>query len=755
MTGYGEIIFSFSLSNKKNRCEVTLRSHPISVYPKRGDAYYDSPMRYGKILLPVLLLALVYAFLPSNLPGAQGRTDEVLAGGTKGLYRITSKESEISTSLIWDAGSVDAIIPSPEGWYLLGSKGVVFSRDLHSFETRSAGLPTKTLKIFKDGAFELAREQIEIKSLAFDPASPNRLAVNTATQVWYSEDSGRSWKSLGSPSTTQGVKAVAFGPWQGATRHVVWASHAIKGLFTKDVNAKDTNAANGWIPATMGLPRITGSNSEEVSGFALLPGGGGSPSSPRWNFIAGLSFLGRILLWNPVRNAFTEAWSDGGDFGTVDALLSVGNGSAYAISGGSIQRLQLGLEEGRITMSPDRELTDTARSVIGAIKSRHGDSVGCAAWLSYEGAAEAAATVPSSPVAMNELWRLGSGAASGAEAEDAATRRIRMADGKNGLYLQTGFAIDPTTRARYFDLIEAQGLNSLVVDMKDDYGRLRFKPSSPLLSSMGRTGQTLDIEAFSKEAKARGIYLIARIVVFKDDALYSWNGGVLALRDAGSGKAWQGLRSDGQAIQEFWVDPYSTQVWRYNVEIAKEVASLGFDEIQFDYIRFPTDGENLSTALYTHQEAGMTQDSALESFLRFARQSLDLPIGIDIYGANGWYRSGTRTGQDVEMLADYVDVICPMLYPSHFEQGFLAQDPAELRPYRIYRIGSLRNSAIARGKVLIRPYVQAFYLDVSYDRVYYNIAYVAEEVRGIREGANQGMTFWNNSGRYADIPSLR
>jgi hypothetical protein len=96
-----------------------------------------------------------------------------------------------------------------------------------------------------------------------------------------------------------------------------------------------------------------------------------------------------------------------------------------------------------------------------------------------------------------------------------------------------------------------------------------------------------------------------------------------------------------------------------------------------------------------------------------------------------------------------------MLYPSHFEQAFMAQDPAELRPYRIYKLGTLRNLAIARGEVLIRPYVQAFYLDVSYDRTYYGTAYVEQEVRGVREGANQGMTFWNNSGRYTDLPVLR
>jgi hypothetical protein len=107
------------------------------------------------------------------------------------------------------------------------------------------------------------------------------------------------------------------------------------------------------------------------------------------------------------------------------------------------------------------------------------------------------------------------------------------------------------------------------------------------------------------------------------------------------------------------------------------------------------------------------------------------------------------------MLVEYVDVICPMLYPSHFEQEFLAFAPPELRPYRIYRLGTLRNLAIARNKVLIRPYVQAFYLDVAYDRKYYNTRYVLEEIRGVREGANQGMTFWNNSGRYDDIPTMR
>ena len=107
----------------------------------------------------------------------------------------------------------------------------------------------------------------------------------------------------------------------------------------------------------------------------------------------------------------------------------------------------------------------------------------------------------------------------------------------------------------------------------------------------------------------------------------------------------------------------------------------------------------------------------------------------------------------MELHAPWVDVICPMYYPSHFEQYFLAQNPPELRPWRIYYHGTLRTDRIGRGQVIIRPYVQAFYLNVSYDRVHYNEDYVIREVQGVREAGSSGFTYWNNSGRYADIPS--
>lgn len=699
--------------------------------------------------LPLLFL-LVASRYPASAQAGIGSTQDFIAGGRSGLYRVSIRQGGIDTALLWEGGSVRSILPSSNGWYFLTSVGVVFSPDLSAYEIRSDGLPVKTLNISENGSFTPKKVSVEIKSLAVDPAQSNRIAVCTSEEVWYSETSGRSWLSLGAPSQVPGMKAVSFGPSQGA-QHAVWVSHSIKGVFFRELGGK-----SGWASASSGLPKVIGSYGEEVSSFALIPSSasmGAYATDSAWTFLAGLSFQGKIIQWDPLKKTFIARSSDNADFGTVESLAPAGRNAAFAISDGAIQRVAIESGTGKVWLTPDIGFTSAAISLKSAILSRYGDLASCLAILPPLG--KGSAPAGQAPTAIGELWLLPKEAESAETSPNEATKRRLLADGKSGLYLQTGFAVNPATRAKYFALMKSLGLNALVVDMKDDYGRLRFAPLSPLLAAAGSLGEVLDIESFAAEAKAQGIYTIARVVVFKDESLYKWKSGALAVRDAKTGAPWRGMKPDGQPILEYWVDPYSTDVWRYNVEIAREVVSRGFDEVQFDYIRFPTDGENLSSARFPSQLAGMNQDSALESFLRFARQELEAPLSVDIYGANGWYRSGTRTGQDVEMLSKYVDVICPMLYPSHFEQAFMAQDPAELRPYRIYKLGTLRNLAIARGEVLIRPYVQAFYLDVSYDRTYYGTAYVEQEVRGVREGANQGMTFWNNSGRYTDLPVLR
>lgn len=728
---------------------------------------------FMRSILPTAMLGFALTLFSAfgqaeNRDVAQGETThEFLVGGAKGLYGAELKGGEVTFRQLWKGGSVSALQPSETGWYLIGSAGVTYTSELTNFQARSEGLPRKILKVEEDGVFTLDSEPMDIESFAIDPARRERLVACTASEVWYSDTSGVSWVSLGAPTTVPGLKAVGFGPWNGSARHGIWVSHAIKGVFAIDPDAwiggaskagTGTGATNaqlgqaaGWTQANSGLPRVYNANFEEVAGFALVPtrpvSGSPTPGGLRWTLLAGLSFKGTILQWDQAAQAFMGRYADGADFGTVESLAADGQDAGYAISGGMAQRFFLPPGAGALTLRPDAWLTGSAKTIARALASQEGDRATCLAWIP-PAAGQKVPRAGSAPVVLRELWLLGE---SEEESPSPATLRGKLADGKEGLYLQTGFAVNPASRGKYFGLAATLGLNSIIVDMKDDSGRLRFSPRSPVLAGMNNGVEPLDIEAFASEARERGIYLIARIVVFKDEALYRRDGGALALRDATSGLPWRGTRQDGQPNQEYWVDPYSPEVWRYNVEIAKEVTARGFDEVQFDYIRFPTDGANLASARFPARTPGMTQEAVLESFMRYARKNLETPISVDIYGYNGWYRTGAGTGQNLEMLSRYADVISPMFYPSHFEQGFQAQAPTELRPYRIYRLGTLRASAIARGKALVRPYVQAFYLNVSYDQTYYGKKYVWQEIRGVREGSDQGMTFWNNAGRYDDL----
>jgi hypothetical protein len=323
----------------------------------------------------------------------------------------------------------------------------------------------------------------------------------------------------------------------------------------------------------------------------------------------------------------------------------------------------------------------------------------------------------------------------------------------------------------------------IVIDMKDDYGRLRFTPKNPAITAKGRVFRPLDVEVFINDMRNRGIYSIARVVVFKDPELAGKENNRFAVWDSKNSSPWRGYQDarrkkssisaeerrndlmrffptndpEYEIVRTFyderWVDPYSEEVWEYNAAVAAELHERGFDEIQFDYIRFPTDGVNLGDASYRWRDTGMDMESAILSFLRHVRRRVKAPISIDIYGANGWYRTGARTGQEVELLAPWVDIISPMYYPSHFEQYFLAQEPPELRPWRIYYQGTMRTSRIGRGQIIVRPWLQAFYLNVSYDRRYYNADYVRRQAEGVRAAGNGGLMYWNNTGRYVDIPA--
>lgn len=308
----------------------------------------------------------------------------------------------------------------------------------------------------------------------------------------------------------------------------------------------------------------------------------------------------------------------------------------------------------------------------------------------------------------------------------------------------------------HFAFMKKHGINSMVVDMKDDEGKITYGTSLTLPGELGAVRNRFDLSLLLKKARENNIYVIGRIVVFKDPMLYRYLDSTYAIWDFKKNSPWGNLikRTDSETEEEtwiqyeYWVDPFSEFVWRYNIAIAEELQSLGIDEIQFDYIRFPSDGD-LSTALYRNKRPGMTKIDALESFMRIAREKIFIPISTDLYGFNSWYRMGNWIGQNIEMLADYVDVISPMYYPSHFPSSFLSNMEYLERAKYIYSEGTRRAGIITKNRALIRPYVQAFLIGKELNMEYEEYTrYLEVQIEGVNEAGGSGYTMWNNSNRY-------
>ena len=333
-------------------------------------------------------------------------------------------------------------------------------------------------------------------------------------------------------------------------------------------------------------------------------------------------------------------------------------------------------------------------------------------------------------------------------------RKIR-AMGRNGIYVNSQFATGERLEG-HLELLDLHGLNSLIVDMKDDAGYLTYDTNLDLPREADAVRERFELDTLVATVHERDLYLIGRIVVFQDRLLYHYEDSKYAVWDAESDVPWGNFipiyGDDGEIVRreqrEFWVDPYAQDVWRYHISIARELESRGVDEIQFDYIRFPSDGD-LSNASYRYRRPGMSKADALESFLALARESLDIPIGIDIFGFNGWYRMGNWIGQSLPRLARWVDVVSPMFYPSHYPRSFLPSLGYFERARAIYREGSDRATEIVDDSIVIRPYVQAFLIgsERNYEEEEY-WEYLEAQLEGVRDSSASGFTLWNASNKY-------
>jgi hypothetical protein len=659
----------------------------------------------------------------------------VIAGADSGLYRLTVTKTAVP---LWTEGKVSKIIHTPSAWYFLTSRGILASADLKTFEYRNNGLPFLKMKEVSPDQISFSNKPAQLKDLEVHPENPAILVTATKDRVYITYDGGLNWQNLGSMSgSTSGVKAVAVCTIED--RLIVFESHPIFGFSY--IVPQATKPA--WNDCNGGFENMKGQTyPDEIADIHPVVTKNADGTSVTTVYVS-QTFLPRIYKfnWDSKRAELLYSGKEPAD--TIDGLFWDGNELLYTRPGeiasfdpltqnlGTVPQSYYAWKKSFAALAPNDTLY--------------------AAWIPDE-------RDLSRGLSLSELWLLRPELCTNQYASKALNRRSVYCPAN---HVTTQAGID-----KYKKIILDNKLDSLVIDMKDDYGLLRYDAKDSVVVEKGYISKYhIDLAHFVSEMKKSNIYLIARIVVFKDKNLSQYAGGKYAVWDRSTNRAWVGTKGmedvtdengnvTGQRMtyyDENWVDPYSPDVWDYNVRIARELIAGGFDEIQFDYIRFPTDGRNMANAQFRWKDQGMDKESALLSFLSYARKNIDAPIGIDIYGANGWYRSGTRTGQDVEQLSEYVDIICPMFYPSHFEQNFLDYAPVSDRPYRIYYYGTYRNTVIGRNKIIIRPWVQAFYISVRYDRQWYNKDYVQKEIYGVRDSVDRGYMYWNNIGRYDDI----
>lgn len=279
-------------------------------------------------------------------------------------------------------------------------------------------------------------------------------------------------------------------------------------------------------------------------------------------------------------------------------------------------------------------------------------------------------------------------------------------------------------------------INAIVVDIKDSSGRIFYDTDVQLAHDIGAVEIHYDIQARLKDMKDRGIYSIARVVVFEDPILADQRR-ELAIKDYTTGGLW--TTWDGLA----WVNAHQREVWEYNIQIALEAANLGFDEIQLDYIRFPTDGI-LDNADYGQEYGNETAADAISGFLEQMQIAL-APTGaylaVDIFGFTLWEESDGGIGQQLERIEPFVDVINPMIYPSHFHPGAMGFDLPNDHPYEVI-LWSLQSGAerIGNKSHKFRPWLQ----DFSYgEGIEYGAAELRAQIQASEDFGASGWLVWN------------
>jgi hypothetical protein len=307
-----------------------------------------------------------------------------------------------------------------------------------------------------------------------------------------------------------------------------------------------------------------------------------------------------------------------------------------------------------------------------------------------------------------------------------------------GAYMTSYAAGDSGWMTKMLDLADTTEINAFVIDVKDDRGWVTYEADVALAKELGLIEKRIrDIDALIAVLAEHDIIPIARVVCFKDSKL-AVERPELAVRSKKGGKwaDWKGLN---------YVNPYSHEVWEYVVQVAEDAARHGFREIQFDYVRFPSDGP-ISEAVYPGEYC--SKEDAIAGFLGYARERLEkmgVWVSADVFGLTVHTETDGGIGQQIEKVARNVDIVCPMVYPSHYDSGSYGISNPNASPYETVTAAMKDTTKRLAGTgAMGRPWLQ----DFSLNGVEYGVERVKAQIKAAEEQGFSEWILWDPSLKY-------
>lgn len=300
-------------------------------------------------------------------------------------------------------------------------------------------------------------------------------------------------------------------------------------------------------------------------------------------------------------------------------------------------------------------------------------------------------------------------------------------------------------------LAKENDINAFVIDVKADFGEITFPISEDVKKYSESSNKKVDIKDMApimEKLKEHNIYTIARIVSFKDPTYAKENPDkIISYKE--NGKAFS--NKDGLV----WVSPHDRNLWEYNIFVAKEAAKAGFNEIQFDYVRFPaSDGGKLDSVLDYKNTKKESKAKTIQKYLEYAREELaeyKVYISADVYGQIGSVQDDMALGQYWEAVSSEVDYISPMMYPSHYGKGVYGLSVPDANPYKTIYYSSKdsinRNNNID-NPAIIRPWIQAFTAKWVKGHIKYGPEEIKEQIKALSDLGIDEYILWSPTNKY-------